>query len=330
MSQLFDKLFTEPWRPLFNIRAAQEPEHERHMPDLKRATRFEISNVYQHLLEHRPQAKKDIRDFVVCAPMFPTMWFEYQADRIGHFASDRQTIEYDERLDMRTVGWLLRSHDLETDEARAEAAEWLIGRGGIDHMPAEARWIVQADDWAYQEFRDLSDDTIKHVTMGPNFGVALLLDHNGMILWHTVGPYYNREEWDLNKLPKLKDDDYMDAMSKLTPVLFALTFMHCRNVEHVDVKPKRTPSRQHQRKHGTPLSTYKVLKINVTKSVKVGVHTESGSGTPMPLHICRGHFRLYMENAPLFGSYVGPVWVPAHVRGTAKAGSFTHDYEVVT
>ena len=45
-------------------------------------------------------------------------------------------------------------------------------------------------------------------------------------------------------------------------------------------------------------------------------------------HIVRGHFAIYTKEKPLFGHYVGPVWVPAHEKGNAKYGTKIRDYEL--
>jgi hypothetical protein len=46
------------------------------------------------------------------------------------------------------------------------------------------------------------------------------------------------------------------------------------------------------------------------------------------LHIVRGHFSTYTEDAPLFGRITGTFWIPAHVRGTASEGLISSEYRV--
>jgi hypothetical protein len=47
-----------------------------------------------------------------------------------------------------------------------------------------------------------------------------------------------------------------------------------------------------------------------------------------PLHICRGHFKTFTEEARLFGKYTGTYWWPAHVRGSVDEGVVEKDYRV--
>jgi hypothetical protein len=45
-------------------------------------------------------------------------------------------------------------------------------------------------------------------------------------------------------------------------------------------------------------------------------------------HFCRGHFKTYTEEKPLFGKYVGDFWWDAHARGSIKKGLVTKDYKI--
>jgi len=46
------------------------------------------------------------------------------------------------------------------------------------------------------------------------------------------------------------------------------------------------------------------------------------------LYICRGHFKKYDENHPLFGKITGTFWWSAHVRGNAAFGFVEKEYAV--
>jgi hypothetical protein len=46
------------------------------------------------------------------------------------------------------------------------------------------------------------------------------------------------------------------------------------------------------------------------------------------VHLCRGHFATYTDQAPLFGKYVGRFWIPPHARGDRARGIVIKDYEV--
>ena len=107
-----------------------------------------------------------------------------------------------------------------------------------------------------------------------------------------------------------------------------MTFMNCRGVKQEAVTPGAKRSRVHRKKTNQDLVTYNHLVINTSKSSGGQSSNESEESIARRLHICRGHFRHYTEENPLFGSYVGPVWIPAHIRGSEEEGIIHKDYEV--
>ncbi|MEE8551456.1 MAG: hypothetical protein V3T08_09425 [Gemmatimonadota bacterium] len=123
---------------------------------------------------------------------------------------------------------------------------------------------------------------------------------------------------------------YENALwNMVTPIYLAICFMHCRNVVQREVSQPRGPSRQWAREHGRPLVRYHVLDIDPMKATLEAEGGVSKNGLKKALHICRGHFATYTEDAPLFGNYVGTVWKPQHVRGSAQQGAVVKDYEVL-
>ncbi|GGL51540.1 hypothetical protein [Planomonospora parontospora] len=110
----------------------------------------------------------------------------------------------------------------------------------------------------------------------------------------------------------------------------AMTFglMHSKNVDVVVQVPAEKLSRAHQRRRGVPLTRYSVLDIHpVTKALerdgKVGT-----DGLGAALHICRGHFKTYRPEAPLFGKLSGQYWWNEHQRGKAEHGEVHSSYRV--
>lgn len=63
----------------------------------------------------------------------------------------------------------------------------------------------------------------------------------------------------------------------------------------------------------------------------VSIRHEGGgqaTGDELRHHVCRGHFKTYTADAPLFGRYVGRVWCPAHTRGKKERGEVIKKYIV--
>ena len=110
--------------------------------------------------------------------------------------------------------------------------------------------------------------------------------------------------------------------------LMAVSFMHCRNVSSRTVGAEEKRSRSWEKKRGQPLTSYEVLEIDPMREVleSEGQATEKGLGHA--LHICRGHFKTFTEEAPLFGRVTGTFWWADQVRGKAEHGRIEKDYSV--
>jgi hypothetical protein len=119
------------------------------------------------------------------------------------------------------------------------------------------------------------------------------------------------------------------ASNLLKPVFLGLSFMHCKNVEVRSAPPSPLIERKPwTKKHGRPLVRYHVLDIDPMRKVLKHEGRSDQVGLKKALHICRGHFATYTEDAPLFGRITGTFWKPQHVRGSAKHGAVVKDYNV--
>jgi hypothetical protein len=116
----------------------------------------------------------------------------------------------------------------------------------------------------------------------------------------------------------------------ILPVLLAISLMHCRNVEVRMVEPADSASRAHRRRRGHRLVRYQVLDIEPMRRLlnQAGATSASAGGLRRALTICRGHFKTFTADAPLFGRHAGQYWWAPHVRGSADAGIIVNDYRV--
>lgn len=114
----------------------------------------------------------------------------------------------------------------------------------------------------------------------------------------------------------------------LFPLAFAISLMHCKNVELIDQPLTRQQRRKLERKGGI---RYKTLVIEpFKKQVRNEAQQTGESEIKRALHICRGHFATYTEERPLFGKYSGTFWKPMHVKGNRAAGEVVKDYKIST
>lgn len=112
----------------------------------------------------------------------------------------------------------------------------------------------------------------------------------------------------------------------------ALALMECKNVEVIrhTAEPRLMKSKKQRRKNEglPPRYDYHTLRITSGKRI---VYDGPGSTDPAMLkaqHLCRGHFKTYTDDAPLFGKFTGRYWWPPHVRGSLEVGLVEKDYEV--
>lgn len=111
--------------------------------------------------------------------------------------------------------------------------------------------------------------------------------------------------------------------------LLAVSFMHCKNVTQEEVTPVAVLAKKQLRKHGIPKVSYRVLKIEpMTRALREQGDSDR-KGLGHALHICRGHFKTYTAERPLFGQRVGTWWWDTNLRGARSVGTVVKDYEII-
>lgn len=113
----------------------------------------------------------------------------------------------------------------------------------------------------------------------------------------------------------------------ITPALVAISLLHCKNIELVD-KPVTRAMRRRVKRTGNPLIIQKILEIEPFKRKVINEVTGEKSGLTLAMHICRGHFREYSEEKPMFGKYSGKYWIPQHIKGNKSVGEIDKGYKV--
>jgi hypothetical protein len=105
--------------------------------------------------------------------------------------------------------------------------------------------------------------------------------------------------------------------------------LNCKNISLQKHEHDRVTAKRLLKRDGVAAAHYRYHTLVVRK----GFSDSDGPGQKtetMPLHVCRGHYRTYTADAPLFGRYTGRYYVPSHARGTAKNGIVDKDYVVKT
>jgi hypothetical protein len=116
--------------------------------------------------------------------------------------------------------------------------------------------------------------------------------------------------------------------SPLGAGLLAISFMHCKNVDVREVRPADAVAKKRRKRHGIPPTRYYVLDIAPMTGVLARDGDADATGLRNALHICRGHFKTFSPDAPLFGQLTGTFWWSDHVRGDAAHGTIEKDYRI--
>jgi hypothetical protein len=172
----------------------------------------------------------------------------------------------------------------------------------------------------------------KHRPMGPVAEYSFPLDEEGCLIGQPGGHVVGIEGLVglTSRLTASLPSLLMELLdNQLIPVLFAISLMHCRNVSLRTVEPPQGVSRKARRRSRHPLLRYQVLEISPMRRILDTEGAATTKGLGHALHICRGHFKTYTREAPLFGKHVGRYWWPDVARGTPARGAVTSDYRVV-
>jgi len=106
--------------------------------------------------------------------------------------------------------------------------------------------------------------------------------------------------------------------------LTTIALMNCRNVTVEPVTPAGPLSKKHAKRFGRPLMRYSRIVLPATRN---GGGT-AGFGGPKALHLVRGHFKTYTDDAPLFGKRTGTWWWGWQARGDESRGTVIPSYDV--
>lgn len=178
---------------------------------------------------------------------------------------------------------------------------------------------------------DLIGEWRKRRPVGPLVSWVFPLDDEGMLPPGDSQGYGSLFVLPL-EIPTMPEDvefDWVNGLSVfLGPALLTISLLHCKNVDVRLVDPPEKLSRRAQRQHGRPLVRYYVLDIIPMRRVLDSEGEATRKGLRHALHICRGHFKTYTEESPLFGKHTGTYWWDAQVRGKADEGVIEKDYRV--
>jgi len=126
-----------------------------------------------------------------------------------------------------------------------------------------------------------------------------------------------------NHLKALKNDFLLN----LEMVEHSLKLLNCKNIITEKIIAPKILNKKRRKSGRVDLFDYHVLNIIVPSNKK----TSNKKTEPLShnrVHLCRGHFKEYTIEKPLFGKLTGLYWWQPHVRGQNKKGIVLKDYVV--
>ena len=110
---------------------------------------------------------------------------------------------------------------------------------------------------------------------------------------------------------------------------FALMLINCKNVSTLENKPSDKVNKKRTKNSKQKLFTYNTLQLQLPSNHKSNPQTnDSASEQDKRLHFCRGHFKTYTENNPLFGKHTGRYWWTPQIKGNKSKGFVMKDYSI--
>ena len=181
-------------------------------------------------------------------------------------------------------------------------------------------WIVWI--FAYLNERDVWEVTPVRLSIPIEDGVPM----GGREFYVEAASHYDKRHDYSNEV-----SDYMSkvALEDLLEVNIFLSLLSCKNVTTEAVEPSVKLNKKRRKKGKEPLSIYKVLKLKPFGSAKAARSLPAGQAVNSSrLHLCRGHFKVFTEEAPLFGRITGRYWWQPQVRGSKSKGIVVKDYKL--
>lgn len=123
----------------------------------------------------------------------------------------------------------------------------------------------------------------------------------------------------------IKEGDY--AAPFLTVLEYFILLLNCKNITTESNKPSDFLNKARKKRGKQELFTYKTLKLLLPGKKEKHILINEPTGEHNRIHLCRGHFKEYTREAPLFGKITGLWWWQPTVRGKNKNGIVIKDYE---
>ncbi len=112
------------------------------------------------------------------------------------------------------------------------------------------------------------------------------------------------------------------------PLNFALMLINCKNISTKKQNPPTSLNKKRKKNFRQPLFSYNTLQLHLPGGTESKIYDITNSKEEVRLHFCRGHFKTYTKDNPLFGKHVGRYWWTPQIKGNKNKGFIHKDYEI--
>ncbi len=196
----------------------------------------------------------------------------------------------------------------------------------INYMKQVGKWVLSPQQYVISIGKTFNDSQMKPMLLE-------ILRRKGIAEGDIYGRLNNNIQavpTILNTNPEFSEGIALDDQRDLFVLNSALLLLNCKNIELDEIIPPEKLNKKRKKFGKQEIFTYKTLKLSLPiLSSKTKTKT-SEIVNKSRVHLCRGHFKFYKENAPLLGKYTGMYWFQPHIRGTNKSGVVIKEYELST
>lgn len=122
-------------------------------------------------------------------------------------------------------------------------------------------------------------------------------------------------------------DEYIqnNLRGQLSHIELVLRLINCKNIGTEKNYPSEALNKKRLKTHKQPLFTYHTLVLKPVGKKQESIPRHLWNNR---IHLCRGHFKTYTQDNPLFGRITGRFWWQPAVRGRNRNGIVMKDYQV--
>jgi hypothetical protein len=140
-----------------------------------------------------------------------------------------------------------------------------------------------------------------------------------------VGFTGKRESYSEFGHKELIEGSAKDDGPDLTLLNYLLLLLSCKNISKESHKPSEALNKKRIKHLKQPLFTYHTLVLRPVGKKQESIPRHLWENR---IHLCRGHFKTYTQDKPLFGRITGRFWWQPSVRGRNHEGIVMKDYIV--